>query len=213
MDPWAIIASSAFGLSALVSAAQLGKWALRADPRTLARVGQWSLLALCVLAAAVLVWLIANGRWTQAMLPAAFVMPVLVEGASRWHGMLSLLRGWRGFRAKGSATLDDGHPAGGGDAIDPEMVRQSVAVLTAYLEQTKRALEHRPADARLGNGSGRAHMAIGEALAVLGLEAGAHPDQICEAHHLLRQRLDPELGGMRHLAMQIDEARDVLLGM
>jgi hypothetical protein len=207
-----MIASSAFGLSALASALQLGKWALRADPRTLAHVGQWSLLALCILAAVMLIWLIADGRWTQTMLLAAFVMPVFVQGASRWRGMLGSLCGWRGLRAKPRAALDDGHPPGAGEAIDAEMVHEAVAVLTAYLEQTKRALEHGPADSRPGSGGGRWPMAVGEALAVLGLEAGAHRDQICEAHHQLQQRLAPEFGGTRYLAMQIDAARDVLLG-
>jgi hypothetical protein len=213
MDAWTMIASLAFGLSLLVSALQLANRALRANPRTLVHFGQWSLLALTVLATAILVSLMANGRWTQAMLLAAFVMPVLIQGASRWRGLLGPLRRWRRFGSAAKATLDDRHPAGGGDTIDAELVRQSVAVLTAYLEQTKRALERRPTDARLGNRSERAHMAIGEALVVLELEPGARSDQIREAHYRLQQRLDPGLGGTRYLAMRIDEARDVLLGM
>ena len=214
MDTWTMIASSAFGLSFLVSALQLGNWALRANPRTLVLAGQWSVLALSVLAVVALIWLMANGRWTQAMMLAAFIMPVLVQGAPRWRAVLGPLSGWRGFGWRGfraGAKLDDSRPSGPGGAIDPETVRQSIVVLTAYLEQTRRALEYRPSQARLGNGSGPPRMTIAEALAVLGLEAGAGADQIREAHCRLQHRLDPELGGTRYLTMQIDEALDILL--
>ena len=50
-----------------------------------------------------------------------------------------------------------------------------------------------------------------EALQVLGLAAGAGPDQIREAHHRLMLKLHPDLGGSDYLAGQINRARDVLL--
>jgi hypothetical protein len=209
MDPWATIAYSAFGLSLLLSVLQIGNRIVRANPHAITRAGQWSPVALGVLAVVAVLWLMMSGRWTQAMMLAAYIMPVLVQGGSRWRALLGPLNIWRGLRAREKATLDDGRPLG---TVDPETVRQSIAVLTAYLEQTKRVLEHRPSYTRLGNGSGRPHMAVAEALAVLGLEAGARADQIREAHRRLQHQLDPERGGTRYLTMQIDEARDVLLG-
>lgn len=209
MDAWTEIAYSAFGLSVLVSTLQIGKWALRANPRALADAGRWSALALGGLAVLALIWLVANGRWTQALMLAAFVMPVLVQTAPRWRSLLGLLKAWR--RSPPKAALDVGAGVQPGAAVDPDLVRQSIAVLTLYLEQAKQVAEQRPIEARLGNGTGRGRMMAAEALAVLGLEPGARPDQIRAAHCRLQRRLDPEAGGTPYLAMKIDEARDVLL--
>ena len=51
-----------------------------------------------------------------------------------------------------------------------------------------------------------------EALEVLGLERGARPEQIDEAHLRLQQRVAPQRGGTDYLTTKINEARDVLLG-
>lgn len=211
MDGWTEIAYSAFGLSLLASALQIGKWVLHANPRVVANAGRLSLMALGGLAVVALLWLLANGRWTQAMMLAAFVMPVFVQGAARWRSLLGPLQAWRCFRPK--AKLDRSGGLHSGRAIDPDLVRRSIAVLTAYLEEVQQATEYRLVEARLGNGNGngRAHMAAAEALAVLGLEPGAGPNQIRAAHRRLQQQFDPESGGTLYLAMKIDEARDVLL--
>ncbi|HEY1259040.1 MAG TPA: hypothetical protein VGF34_07295 [Stellaceae bacterium] len=208
MDGWTEIAYSAFGLSVAVSAVQIGKWALHADPRVIANAGRWSAAALGALAAAALVWLVAVGRWTQALMLAAFVMPVLVQGAARWRSLFGSLELRRRRRPKAALDTSAGYPGG---MVDPDLVRQSLAVLTRYLDQVKAAAEYRPAAPRLANGSGHARMPDDEALAVLGLGPGACPEEIREAHARLQQRLDPALGGTRYLATKIDEARDVLL--
>jgi hypothetical protein len=49
------------------------------------------------------------------------------------------------------------------------------------------------------------------ALNVLGLEAGATPDEINAAHKRLIMQNHPDRGGTTYLAAQINEARDVLL--
>jgi hypothetical protein len=115
------------------------------------------------------------------------------------------------------------------DPMDPDLVRQSIAVLTAYLEQAA-GQGHRQltrvdvADtavngtavnrAALNGARSRAvpgRMSAEEALHVLGLTPAAGPQEISEAHHRLQQQLKPELGDTHYLTMKIDEARDLLL--
>lgn len=83
MDEWSVIAYAAFGVSAVASLAQLAKWLLRATPQTIVVAGHWSLTALDIAAAAAVLWLVANGRWTLALMLAAFVLPVLAQNLTR----------------------------------------------------------------------------------------------------------------------------------
>jgi len=55
-------------------------------------------------------------------------------------------------------------------------------------------------------------MTTDEALAVLGLKAGASPDEIKSAHHRLMMKIHPDQGGSDALAAQVNRAKDVLLG-
>jgi hypothetical protein len=87
MDGWSVIAYAAFGVSAVVSLAQLAKWLLRATPQAIVVAGRWSLAALDIAAAAAVLWLAANGRWTSALMLAAFVMPVLAQNMMRWASL------------------------------------------------------------------------------------------------------------------------------
>lgn len=92
---------------------------------------------------------------------------------------------------------------------DPE----AVAVLEAYLDRIH-GPEWRGAGASGGpeQPRGKAGMAREEALAMLGLSAGASEADIRDAHRRLMLKLHPDHGGSDYLAARLNEARDVLLG-
>ena len=211
-----VVAYTTLGLSLLVSAIKVGDWILHADPRTIINSGRWALIALALLALAVLSWLIASGRWTYAMMLAAFMLPVLVQAAPRWRvllGPLNVGRGYPDFAAsRGGGIVPAGFAAGHAtkDAEPPP-----IAVSRAYLEQAGHHIEHGPTDMRLvsgpvnASGSPSTRMSTAEALDVLGLMPTAQ--EIREAHRRLEQIVDPQFGGTHYLSTKINEARDVLL--
>src|SRR5438876_5787431 len=138
MDEWTVIAYAAFGVSSFVSALQIGRWILHANPRTIINVGRWSLVGLAVLALGVLLWLMVSGRWTFAMMLGAFIMPVFVQAAPRWRVLLGPLNALRTvLPAAPSDFWTPGRQRGlsARRTIDPALVQQSIAVLTAYLEE------------------------------------------------------------------------------
>lgn len=217
-----VLAYGMLGLSLLASAVKMGGWILNADPRAIIHAGRWALLALAGLAIALLVWLVTSGRYSYAMMLAAFMLPVIVQAAPRWRVFLGPLDGARsgfppitpdfsaGYGAERAATAR-------GEAVDPQLVQQSIAVLRAYVEQNGLQIERRPAEPRAGggavrrSGNGRLTMSIEKALDVLGLGPTASAQDISDAHRRLQQKLDPKLGGSLYLTRKIDEARDVLL--
>jgi hypothetical protein len=176
----------------------------------------------------VLLWLLMSGRSTLAMMLAAFILPVFVQGGLRWRQLFGPLLNFR-WRNLPRREQDFGAPIVPGrttglDPMDWDLVRQSIAVLTAHLEQTV-GQGHRQltrvdfASTALngtalngaGSRAGPGRMSAEEALHVLGLTPAAGPQEISEAHHRLQQKLKPELGDTHYLTMKIDEARDVLL--
>jgi hypothetical protein len=214
-----VVAYATLALSLFVSAVKMGGWILNADPRAIINSGRWALVALAALALGILAWLLASGRWTSAMMLAAFMLPVFVQAAPRWRVLFGPLNA---ARSDFPPNTRDFGSAGGGfstarGTTDPELARQAIAVLRAYLEQAGAQLEHKPAEPRLvnaakGSGNGRLRMSREEAFDVLGLEPTASAQEIAEAHRRLGARLDPQVGGTHYLSMKIDEARDVLLG-
>ena len=213
-----VVAYATLALSLVVSAVKMGGWILNADPRAIINSGRWALVALAALALGVLAWLIASGRWTLAMMLAAFMLPVFVQAAPRWRVLFGPINAARSDFPPNPRDFG----AGGGFSsarvtADPELVRQAIAVLSAYLEQTGAQLEHRGTERCLANtvkrsGNGRARMSREEALDILGLEPTASAQEITDAHRRLGERVDPQAGGTHYLSMKIDEARDVLLG-
>ena len=213
-----VVAYATLALSLFVSAVKMGGWILNADPRAIINSGRWALVALAALALGVLAWLVASGRWTSAMMLAAFMLPVFVQAAPRWRVLFGPINAARSDFPPNPRDFG----AGGGFSsarvtADPELVRQAIAVLSAYLEQTGAQLEHRGTERCLANtvkrsGNGRARMSREEALDILGLEPTASAQEITDAHRRLGERVDPQAGGTHYLSMKIDEARDVLLG-
>jgi hypothetical protein len=222
MPDFDVIAYAMVGLSLSASAVQIGRWILNANPRALINAGRWSMASFIVAAPLVLLWLVMSGRSTLAMMFAAFVVPVFVQSGLRWRSLFPQLNLTRA-RLRGWVPNFQEEPTGGRSVVpypmDAELVRQSVAVLKAYLDHvgsraerqlTEVHLPSRPANG-FGNGAGRRQqMSREEAFEVLGLEPTASLREIREACSRLEQKLDPEVGGTHYLASKINEAKDVL---
>jgi hypothetical protein len=95
---------------------------------------------------------------------------------------------------------------------------QSASVLEAYLDRTQKSWREGEAEApgeeKRSRTWGRSSTALTreEAYKVLGLEPGATPEQIKEAHRRLMRSYHPDMGGSDYLAARINEAKDLLLG-
>ena len=92
---------------------------------------------------------------------------------------------------------------------DPDGAR----LLETYLD--RRFAGWRQADEGQGEAGGRRRggdaMSRDEAYQILGLAQGAGAEEIIRAHRSLMKKLHPDLGGTTALAVQINEAKDVLL--
>ena len=217
-----VIAYTMLGISSSVSALQIGRWMLNANPRALVNAGQWSIAALMDLTPIALLWLVMSGRSTLAMMLLAFVLPVFVQSGLRWRALFGSLKLPR--NSFPHWDQDFVAPVVPGcsfspDPMNPDLVRQAIEVLRAYLvqsaDQSDRQLARmHSANGQMngaGSGIGRRKMSSGEAFEVLGLELDAGPHEINQAHDRLQQKLKPELGDAHYLTMKIDEAKDVLL--
>ncbi len=96
---------------------------------------------------------------------------------------------------------------------------QSAAVLEAYLDRTQGEAWREAAQRDYGGAgagprppSGPGAMSQEEAHEILGLEPGASPEEIHEAHRRLMQKIHPDHGGSNYLAAKINQAKARLLG-
>jgi hypothetical protein len=97
---------------------------------------------------------------------------------------------------------------------ETEQDAESAALLEAYLDRRMprwRQHSDTDSDTRQRSPAGSGPMTKQEAYQILGLEPGAAPQQIREAHRRLMKRVHPDSGGSTFLASKINEAKDVLL--
>ena len=87
-----VLAYAMLGVSLSASAVQVGRWFLSANPRAIINAGRWSLAALVVLTPLVLLWLVMSGRTMLAMMFAAFILPLFVQGGLRWRTLFGLFK-------------------------------------------------------------------------------------------------------------------------
>ncbi len=102
-------------------------------------------------------------------------------------------------------------------ALRAQCDAQSLALLEAYLDRRAPAWrEHAQGDAGGGSGMGRppagsSAMTEEEAYEILGLEPGAEPARVREAHRALMKKVHPDHGGSDYLAARINQAKDAIL--
>jgi hypothetical protein len=87
-------------------------------------------------------------------------------------------------------------------------------LLAAYLDRRDPGWrEHVQGDAAAGGGSRSSggKMTEEEAYQILGIQAGASPEEISRAHRSLMKKLHPDQGGTTYLAARVNGAKDVLL--
>jgi hypothetical protein len=218
-DPAFLLAITGLSLSGIVSAIRLIDWLLHTDPKALAQAWRWAATGLFVLALPLLVGLVANQRWTEAIALSAVILFVFALYGPRVFGSLFPRR----------LTPDNSGRTGySGPGADHEaqMVQRAIAVLEDYLRRTAAQsnaaylseAHSSLAPRRLQNGNGHdadcdaSPMPEAEALQVLGLAAGAAAPEINEAHRRLMQLIHPDRGGSVYFAVKVNQAKDVLLG-
>ena len=193
MDYAVIISAVVLGLSLLATAAKFLDWFIHSDPQTMIRVSRWMLLLLVLACVPVLVWMIAGGRWSGAMLLGAGML--IVPTFLNWQAILQPLRAMLDRLRPKARPFDTFNME---VAPDAETVQRAAAILEAYVH---RALPAPPPDG----------MSRAEALDVLGLTSGADEAAIRAAHRRLASLVHPDHSGSTYLMNKVDQARDTLL--
>jgi len=190
MDYAVIISAIVLGLSVLATGAKFLDWFIHSDPQTMIRVSRWMLLLLILACIPALVWMIAGGRWSEAMLLGAGML--VVATFLKWRAILQPLR------AALARLRPKARPFDMEVAPDAETVQRAAAILEAYVQ---RALPAPPQDG----------MSRAEALDVLGLAPGADEAAIRAAHRRLASLVHPDHSGSTYFLNKVDQARDTLL--
>ena len=88
---------------------------------------------------------------------------------------------------------------------------QSLSLLESWLDRSKPEWRETWSGAGKAKSSRTGAMSHDEALAVLGLKAGATSEEIKNAHRRLMKDFHPDHGGSDYLAAKINQAKDILL--
>ena len=227
------------GIALLVAFFFLGRWFVDADPRKVASAVKWGGLGLLGLLV-VLLLLTGRLGLIFLLVPVIFWLRRLFARVKAAQGpapgQASEVR-----TAFLRMTLDHDSGDMDGEVLDgrhsgqwlsqlsfPALLdllndyriadAQSASVLEAYLDRTQPDWRDAAGQAEgegSGGGEGRSGgggaMTREEALEMLGLEEGASPEAIREAHRRLMQKLHPDHGGSNYLAAKLNEAKDLLL--
>lgn len=201
MDYMVVISAIVLGLSVLATLAKFLDWFVHSDPRTMLRTMRWMLLLLLIAGIGLLIYAIADGQWSLAMLVGAGLL--IVPTVLKWRSVVAPLRWATGLFRRRPAPFDmevrDFDPTD-----DPETVRRAAAILEAYVAKSSLVAL---TDERRGE-----TMSNGEALEVLGLEPGADEAAIRAARKRLLGLVHPDRGGSAWLAGKVQQASDTLLG-
>lgn len=212
----------------LIALAVLGWWLWRWSQARLRQEGKaflWKgLLTLAVFVCVVLAvlgklnWLAALGAGALAL--GRMMLPTLIKLAPTLLGQRSPVSTYRTttlevnvHNASGAITgvILSGPFAGSHlEHLSPEELQRLIAHCRQH-DPDAIPLLQAFAQRQRNPGAGES-MTREEALAILGLEAGASADDIQQAHRRLIQRMHPDRGGSEYLASRINQARDVLLG-
>lgn len=202
MDYAVIISAIVLGLSILATVAKFFDWFIHTDPQTMMRVSRWMLLLLVVACIPLVGWMIADGRYSMAMLFGAGMLAI--PTFARWRTILAPLRAaFDRFRPRPRPFDMQEWP--GEVPGDPETVRRAAAILEAYVQRATLP------DLRLASRNDGDGMSAAEALAILGLDSNATEAGIRAAHERLARLVHPDHAGTTYLARQVDQARDTLL--
>lgn len=94
----------------------------------------------------------------------------------------------------------------------------SVRLLEAYLDRRmpgwREDVEtdgHAGQGSAGGEGAGLGPLSLQEAYEILGLQPGATPEEIRQAHKAMMKRVHPDFGGSAHLAARVNAAKDLAL--
>ena len=225
-DPTFLIVAASLGLSGIVSAAKLISWFLEGDPKAIAQAGRWGAAGLFVLSFPLLLGLMMNQRWPEAIgLSAVMLMAFALYGPRILGQILPRRRLVPDQSFPSEQTT--GQKSADAASCEAEMVQRSIAVLEEYLLRTTRANgkdvpRFRASNPQITAGQQGHHngasreltsplMSEFEALQVLGLRPDAGASEINEAHRRLMQIVHPDRGGSQYFAVKVNQAKDVLL--
>ncbi len=220
----------------LVDGALFLRWFVSADPVTLIRTLKW--LAIIV-AIAFGIFLVVSGRWSWALYLPFLALPWIrrfrllrrqahnMRGPSRGQHTEVKTRFLGMWLDHDSGEMNgevlEGSFAGRRlDQLSLESLimlfreimdqdEESARVLAAYLERVHPGWREEAPEGAAGVGRADGPMTREEAYRILGLEPGAGPAEVKEAHRRLMSQVHPDHGGSTYLAAKINEAKDLLL--
>jgi hypothetical protein len=213
------------------------RWFARADPAVLAQAVRWAAIGL---GAAGIGLLLFEGRVGLLFVLASILLPLLQrwrQARRRAKAAAGPTPGGRSRIATAYLEMELDHDSGRFDGrvlagrfsgrrldeLSPAELREllaecraadldSVPLLEAYLDRRHGPGWRQGGEEAAAPAPPSGAMTREEAYAILGLDSGAGPEPIRQAHRRLMRKLHPDHGGSTYLAARINQARDLLLG-